>query len=90
MKFFDEMPPGRSVRAERVDWAKAKAELMENPGQWGLMAENVASSIPGQLTNGKNKAFRGEELQHFEFRILKPENSDYGPRRTDLYGRYSA
>lgn len=92
MQFFDELPAGRAVREERVDWEKAKAEVMGTPGKWGLMAENVSSSTPGQLRAGKNKYFRGEELRHFEFRVSKPQKADpaiYTSRRTDLYGRYT-
>lgn len=90
MQFVDELPAGRAVRDTPVDWDAAKAELMANPGAWGLMAENIASSIPGQLRAGKNKAFRGAELIHFEFAVRKPANSGYGNRRTDLWGKYSA
>ena len=69
MQFFDDLPSGRTVREEAVDWAKVKADLMENPGRWGLMAENISSSTPGQLRAGKNRNFRGPELAHFEFRV---------------------
>ena len=91
MQFFDDLPSGRTVREEAVDWAKVKADLMENPGRWGLMAENISSSTPGQLRAGKNRHFRGPELAHFEFRVRKPKDpkEPYGRRRTDLYGRYT-
>jgi len=92
MQFFDELPARRTVRDEPVDWERAKAEVMANPGMWGLMAENIASSTPGQLRAGKNKHFQDDELKHFEFRVSKPENADpdiYTARRTDLYGRYT-
>lgn len=91
MQFQDELPPGRAVRDEPVDWAAVKKSLMQNPGKWGLMAENVASSTPAQLRAGKNKSFRGPELEHFEFRVRKPSDpkKPYGRRRTDLWGRYT-
>ena len=91
MQFFDELPVGRSSREQPVDWAAKKAELIANPGQWGLMAENISGSIADQLRNGRNKNFRGDELRHFEFRVRKPENpaAPYGNRRTDIYGRYT-
>lgn len=92
MKFFKELPTRSNVRDQPIDWAGAKAELMANPGEWGLIAENVASSTPQQLQTGKNKHFRGEELEQFEFRVMRPENApeSYAKRRTDLYGRYTA
>lgn len=90
MQFFDELPEGRrTVRSEPVDWEQAKATLIENPGKWGLMADNVPASTPGQLRKGKNRLFRGPELEHFEFRVRKPEGAKYPPRRTDLYGRFT-
>lgn len=91
MQFFDELPQGRTVRDEPVDWAEAKIGLMQNPGKWGLMATNVSSSTPGQLRSGKYRLFRGDVLKHFEFRVRRPENPEepYGVRRTDLYGRYT-
>ena len=90
-KVVKDLPAGRAVRDEPVDWEGAKAALIENAGDWVLIAENIASSIPGQLRAGKNKNFRGDELRHFEFRVRKPEapKVPYGNRRTDLYGRYT-
>lgn len=92
MQFFEELPAQRgAVRRSRVDWAKAKEDLVAHEGQWGLMAENVASSAPHQLRRGDNKHFRGDDLNHFEFSVRKPIAPEvpYGDRRTDLYGRYS-
>jgi hypothetical protein len=90
-KVLDELPAGRSLRDEPVDWVAAKQALIDNPGKWVLMAENIASSVPGQLRDGSYKDFRGAELAHFEFRVRKPEKPavPYAPRRTDLYGRYT-
>jgi|GEM_PF-2817051 len=90
MQFFEDLPPGRNIRQEPVDWASAYDAMMQNPGQWGLIASDVSASTPGQLRAGKNQHFRGDDLKHFEFRVRKPENPDpaYGKRRTDLYGRY--
>ena len=90
-KVLDELPAGRQVRAEPVDWAAAKQALLDNPDKWVLMAENIASTTSGQLAGGKNQHFRGEELEHFEFAVRKPEKPEvpYGNRRTDLYGKYS-
>jgi hypothetical protein len=92
MQFFNKLPNTRMVRDEPVNWAQAKADLMQNPGQWGLMAENISSSTAAQLRSGMNRHFRGEELENFEFRVRKPQDpaKAYGSRRTDLYGRYSA
>lgn len=88
-KVMDELPAGRAVRDEPVDWPAAKQAVIDNAGSWVLMAENVASSIPGQLRAGKNQNFRGTELEHFDFRVRKPEGKVYGNRRTDLYGKYT-
>ena len=92
MQFFDELPAGRATDRVQTDWAQAKADLIENEGQWGLMAENVSDSTRDQLRAGKYRAFRGEELEHFEFVARKPENPEvpYAPRRADIYGRYTA
>lgn len=96
MQFFEKLPPNRFVRATRIDWEKAKAELIANEGQWGLVAENVSNSTPYQLRMGRNRHFRGDDLKNFEFSTRRPEfdpDSDeepYGPRRTDLYGRYTS
>ena len=92
MEFFDILPAGRGRSAGAIDWSKAKADIMENPGLWGLIAENVGSSTAGQLNAGKNKSFQGDELKHFEFSVRRPEKADpavYTDRRTDLYGRYT-
>lgn len=90
MQFQNELPPAKTVRAEPIDWAQAKADLIANEGQWGKMVENVASSTTQQLRAGKNAAFRGDELAHFEFATRKPKDAvDYKPRRTDLWGRYT-
>ena len=92
MQFFESLPAGRRRSERSIDWAKAKADVMETPGMWGLIAENVGSSTAGQLTAGKNKHFQGDELKHFEFSVRRPEKADplvYTDRRTDLYGRYT-
>lgn len=91
MQFFDELPKGRTTRDEPVDWAQAKADLMANPGQWGLIAKNISGTTPGQIRKGKYKDFAADELEHFEFVTRRPEEPDesYTSRRTDLYGRYS-
>jgi hypothetical protein len=82
--------PGRAIREEPVDWPAVKKALVDNEGKWVNVAQNVASSISGQLASGKNQLFRGEELAHFEFRIKRPADADYPPRRTDLWGRYTS
>lgn len=90
MEFFDNLPTGRIIRPDPIDWESAKAAMLENPGQWGLIATNVSSSTAQQVRAGRNKRFRGDDLERFEFRTRRPKDlSDgYGPRRTDLYGRY--
>ena len=92
MKFFEELPVSRSGRRAPIDWAQAKTNLIANPGAWGMIAENVSSSTPGQLRKGKNKHFRGEELEKFEFVVRRPSDPEtgYAPRRSDLYGRFTA
>jgi len=92
MQFFEELPPGRTARVEKVDWEKAKADLIANEGVWGLIAENISGSTTTQLRKGTYKSFRGDDLLHFEFQMRKPKNTteDYGTRRSDLYGRYSS
>ena len=89
MQFTSELPRGIDVRPTRVDWEEAKQAVMDNPGQWGLMATNIASSVPDQLRKGVNKAFRGDDLAHFEFATRRPKGADYPKRRTDLWGRYT-
>ena len=93
MYFQDEPPAAQNLRDSPVDWAKAKRELMENEGKWGLIAENISNSTPQQLRTGRYKEFRDPELEHFEFITRKPEDRDkaasYGPRRTDVWGRYT-
>lgn len=90
---FDELPRRQMYRrGEPVDWAAAKQALLDNPGRWVLMAENVASSTPTQLRAGRNRAFPEAEVGDYEFTTLKPERltDPYPKRRTDLYGRYIA
>ena len=88
-QILDEMP-SRAIRETPVDWDKAKRDVMKHPGKWVLMADNVAPSVMRQLKLGKNPRFRGEELKQFEFRVKRPEDADYPPRRSDLWGRYTA
>ena len=91
MEFFEELPGGNRIHEEPVDWHAARAELMKNPGSWGLMVENVSSSTASQLRKGQNRNFRGEDLEQFEFRVRRPADAKgrgYVNRRTDLYGRY--
>ena len=92
MQFFEKLPPVKRVREEPVDWAQAKADLIANEGQWGLIATNISNSTPQQLRTGSYKDFKPEDLDHFEFKVRKPENPEvpYAPRMTDLYGRYSS
>ena len=61
--------------------------MIDNPG-WVLIAENVHASTGDQLRKGMYPSFR-DDLDRFEFRAVKPQNSDYGPRRTDIWGRYT-
>ena len=89
-----ELPPGRTVRDEPVDWAKVKTLMIENEGNWVLVADNVAGSTAAQLREGKNQLFRGADLDAFEFAVRKPEDPNvaatYKKFRTDLWGRYTA
>lgn len=91
MQFFEEIPYPRSPRERTIDWAEIRRELMENPGMWGLAVTNVSSSTPGQLHRGENSHFRGDDLAKFRFKVRRPKNPEtpYGPRRSDLYGRYT-
>lgn len=89
MQFSESLPSGTDVRPSRVDWASAKKTIMERPGEWGLMAPNIASSIPDQLRKGMNKHFRGDELARFEFVTRRPTDATYPKRRTDLWARYT-
>lgn len=94
MKFQSELPGGATVREDPIDWAAAKAELIENEGEWGLIAENISSSTPQQLRKGRYKEFPAEELSNFQFAMRKPEDKEiaatYATRRSDLWGRYSS
>jgi hypothetical protein len=89
MKFSDELPGGDRANRKYVDWDKAKADLIATPGMWGLIAEDVSATVPAQLQKGRYKAFRGDELEHFDFSVRRPKDADYRPRRSDLWGRYT-
>jgi hypothetical protein len=87
-----ELPPRvGGVRPGRVDWAAAKKLIMDNEGMWVLAVENVANTTPQQLRSGRYQAFRKEDLPNFEFAVRRPEDpaEPYGPRRADLWGRYT-
>lgn len=86
---FQSEPPAAPTRG--IDWEGIKAEMVAHEGQWGLIAEDVASSTLTQLRRGKGR-FKGEELAHFEFLARRPKGAEkpYGPNRTDVWGRYSA
>lgn len=88
---FHKLPPIRGAREEPIDWSAVKQALIENEGEWVLMAENISNSTPQQLRTGKYKDFKEADLPHFEFAVRKPENPEvpYGPRKTDLYGKYT-
>ncbi len=90
----DELPGVTPAEPRAIDWPSAKNAMLDNEGMWVLIAENVSSSTPTQLRAGKNKNFRGEELEHFSFSVRVPEDdakkAQYGKRRSDLWGRYSA
>jgi len=91
MKFSADLPGGQAREPRRfIDWADAKSQLMANEGQWGLIATDVSVTVPQQLKGGRNKLFRGEELENFEFCVRRPEGAAYAPRRSDLWGRYTA
>lgn len=91
MQFFEELPAGNSVRNAQVHWAHVKREMLENPGLWGLIAEDVSVSTIGQLRAGKYKNFPAQEVKNFEFRGLRKKDTEGAKsdrRRTDLWGRY--
>lgn len=94
MRFQAELPGGNTVREEKIDWAAAKAELIEHEGLWGLIAENISASTPQQLRKGRYQAFPEHELPFFEFAMRKPADAEvartYAPRRSDLWGRYNS
>lgn len=90
-RVFDKLPTSsgrRHGRAKPIDWDGAKSEMMRNPGKWVLIAEDVASSMPQQIYRGRNPRFREAELEKFRFRISRPEDCQYPPRRSDIYGSY--
>lgn len=101
-KVVKALPPNAraSVREEQVDWAGAKTALIDNAGEWVCIAENVHSSTVTQLRAGKYAQFQGAELENFEFASRRPTRAregagsddwqPYGPRRTDVYGLYTA
>lgn len=90
MQFFDDLPSANLAGNRNIDWTGARRELVANPGRWGLLVENIASSAITQLRNGQNVAFR-VDLDCFEFSARRPKNPEtpYGPYRTDIYGRYT-
>lgn len=93
MEFFDKLPVGNTSRRESpIDWAAVKDELVANEGQWGLVAENVSSSVAEQLRKGRYAKFQGDDLDQFEWRNRRPAtpSESYGPRSTDLYGKYQS
>jgi hypothetical protein len=89
-----ELPGRGNVRDTPVDWNAVRALMVENQGMWVKVAENVAGSTATQLNAGRNKHFRDADLDQFEFAVRKPEDAEkaatYGPKRTDLWGRYTA
>lgn len=89
----EELPQGRKHRANPNDWEAAKRALKGNPGKWVKIAENVSASTRQQLVRGRYTAFRGEELEHFEFAVRQPEDPEiaatYRPNFSDIWGRYS-
>lgn len=90
-RVFDKFPApsgNRGGRARPIDWDGAKLEMMRNPGKWVLIAEDVASSMPQQIYRGRNPRFRGEERDKFRFRVRRPDDCQYPPRRSDIYGSY--
>lgn len=88
----NELPRVRaaSVRGEAVDWEGAKRALIANEGKWVLIAEDVHLSTGDQLRRGKYSQFPETEVANFEFAARRPENSTYLPRRTDIWGCYTA
>ena len=87
MKFFDEIPKS-SHSLSRIDWAEAKEHMRQNPGKWGLVAENMSTSNVTQVRSGNNKHFRGDDLVDFAFISRRPEGTDYKPGYSDIYGCY--
>lgn len=86
-----ELPKARaSVRDEPVDWEAAKRALIENEGDWVLVADNVHATTAEQLRRGRYAQFPETELDSFEFVARKPEGSNYAPRRTDIWCRYTS
>lgn len=81
--------PRAAVRDNPVDWEAAKRALIENEGKWVLIAADVHASTGEQLRNGKYAQFPDPEVDNYEFTARKPENAEYGPRRTDIWGRYT-
>ena len=89
MQFFDDLPPANVNGVRNIDWAGARRDLTDNPGRWGLIAEDIATSAITQLRKGQNASFR-EDLDCFEFAARKPKSPEepYNPYRTDVYGRF--
>ena len=87
----DELPASRSrTRTEPIDWDGAKQALIENPGKWVKMVENISASTLQQLRRGVNRRFPLDELGDFEFAARRPKGADYPSNFTDLWGKYSA
>jgi hypothetical protein len=89
-----ELPPGRTKRAEPIDWEGAKQAMIDNAPDWVKIVENISTSTPHQLRRGDNRQFQGEEIDKFEFVTRKPQDAakaaTYRKNFTDLYGRYVA
>ena len=87
----DELPAQNGTRrADPIDWDSAKQAMIDNPGKWVRLAENVSASTLQQLRKGRNVRFRGDDLDHFEFAARRPKDADYPKNFTDLWGKYSA
>lgn len=88
MQFYEDLPLDRRAK---IDWVSVREELVNNPGQWALIAEDVAQSTVGQIRAGKNKQFR-DDADQFEFASRRPVPAEgeapLDPKRSNLWGRY--
>lgn len=95
----EELPASRSVRrANPIDWSGARQAMIDNPGMWVKLVENVSASTLQQIRRGRNQQFRatedGGDLHKFEFAARRPAqeglDEKYRKNFTDVWGRYVA
>lgn len=83
VEFVTSLPPKRGSNG-RIDWAAVAAACRKHPGQWALVADDVARSTAHQIRIGKVTALRPTEDWEASVRTT----SHHAPHRSELYLRF--